>query len=150
MRLAVYNGLLSTNSSSFDVAPNCLTGNCTFDPHQSMGVCSQCADISSSLTSSSDEDASTWTLPNGLFIEENGTIINVSGSGDLVNFKNVFGAISNISLIMTRDFYNYSEPLPAECILYFCVKTFNATVQNGVLTENVISNAIPHIRSGII
>ncbi|KAA6408112.1 MAG: hypothetical protein FRX48_07853 [Lasallia pustulata] len=97
-----------------------------------------------------DEDASTWTLPNGLFIEENGTIINVSGSGDLVNFKNVFGAISNISLIMTRDFYNYSEPLPAECILYFCVKTFNATVQNGVLTENVISNAIPHIRSGII
>ena len=53
MIAAIYNGLLSGNSSlQQHAAYSCLTGNCTFPAYASIGVCNQCTDVSQNLNQS--------------------------------------------------------------------------------------------------
>ena len=51
MNTAITNGLLSNSASPSNISGTCPTGNCTFAPYQSLGVCSNVADVSSSITS---------------------------------------------------------------------------------------------------
>ena len=48
---AVYTGLFDTNNM-FDVNPVCPTGNCTWTPYVSLGVCSKCVDATSTISKS--------------------------------------------------------------------------------------------------
>ncbi len=50
MSLAVAEGLLPKDRSPSDIAGNCPTGNCTWELYQTMGVCSNVIDVSSSIT----------------------------------------------------------------------------------------------------
>ncbi|KAK5113160.1 hypothetical protein LTR85_010978 [Meristemomyces frigidus] len=45
---AVYGGLFATDAAS--PIGSCVTGNCTFEPFHTLGVCSQCRDISMDTT----------------------------------------------------------------------------------------------------
>lgn len=46
MKVATYNGLLSSNLISLPVPPvNCPTGNCTWDPFGTLAVSSDCVNI---------------------------------------------------------------------------------------------------------
>ena len=51
MNTAITEGLLRKNVSPSDLPGSCPTGNCTFEAYQSMGVCSNVIDVSSSITS---------------------------------------------------------------------------------------------------
>lgn len=91
----------------------------------------------------------TYSLPNGLSISDfGGEWINTTGSTDGSNTVwSGFGApISVISIISsTNDAINLpglgliEGPWAAECVLYFCVNTYNATVDQGILSEQIIS-----------
>jgi hypothetical protein len=71
---AVYDGVFTSNltRSSSSLQTTCSSGNCTFPPYASLGVCSRCADVTSLIKhtfhqeESKSEDYDTWTLPNGL------------------------------------------------------------------------------------
>ena len=51
MNTAITNGLLGNSASPSDISGTCPTGNCTFAPYKSLGVCSNIVDVSSSITS---------------------------------------------------------------------------------------------------
>ena len=141
MKAAIYNGLFNTNSTTFDITPDCSTGNCTFpEEYQSLGVCSQCVNVTNLITSTTvDGSLVVASLPNGLSITEQGSIMNMTGAADLTNFKDFGGILSTFSSIVSETTDSVTDPTAAECVLYFCVKTFQATVQGGVLTETVTS-----------
>jgi hypothetical protein len=48
---AIYTGIFDTESK-FDVNPICPTGNCTWTPYTSVGVCSKCVDTTSTVSKS--------------------------------------------------------------------------------------------------
>ena len=48
---AVYTGIFDT-ANTFDVNPVCPTGNCTWTPYASLGVCSKCVDLTSTISRS--------------------------------------------------------------------------------------------------
>ena len=51
-KLAAYDALLGFNLSktASAISPTCTTGNCAFQDYSSLGICSQCVDVSSLLT----------------------------------------------------------------------------------------------------
>ena len=51
MRLAVIDGLLRNDVSPSNIQVSCPTGNCTWGSYQTLGVCSNVEDVSSSITS---------------------------------------------------------------------------------------------------
>ncbi|CAO1602441.1 hypothetical protein XANCAGTX0491_006050 [Xanthoria calcicola] len=50
MSVAIIDGLLRPGISPSDVTGSCVTGNCTWQDYQSMGVCSTITDVSSTIT----------------------------------------------------------------------------------------------------
>ncbi|KAL8638451.1 MAG: hypothetical protein Q9228_004399 [Teloschistes exilis] len=61
---AITDGLLRTGVSPSDIPGDCPTGNCTFPAYQTMGVCSNVIDVSSTITSKCRKRASQFR-PNG-------------------------------------------------------------------------------------
>lgn len=74
---AVYSSVMrsisrdTTTVTLSDVSPLCQTGNCTWAPYTSLGVCASVADVTSHLTTTYDSSAAQWTssLPGGQYIE---------------------------------------------------------------------------------
>lgn len=148
---AIYSGLFQTQRpSSKSSMISCPTGNCTFTPYQTLGFCSRCANITDSLHLSS-EGSSTMTnyhysLHNGLQLNTaytmpyimNSTIglnllkLDMDGAAIILNFTAISSAGSGIP----------PEPSATECALFFCVDTYEASVREGVFTENRISTDI--------
>jgi hypothetical protein len=97
---ALYNGFFSSGQAG-DSNPsfNCPTGNCTFDPYYSVGICSHCDDITSQVAVSKDcdvcriansgyqGDTCTQSLPNG-----NLTITQCDYAGNLFVSSTKFSA----------------------------------------------------------
>ena len=71
MKAAIYGGVFN---SSLPVTPTCGTGNCTFPIYRTVGVCSNCQDISSTLNVSCSNQTKegqassgcTWKVPDRL------------------------------------------------------------------------------------
>lgn len=55
---AIYTGIFDTHNT-FDLSHVCLTGNCTWTPYPSLGICSKCVDVTSALSKS----CSTYEYP---------------------------------------------------------------------------------------
>lgn len=49
MSVAIIDGLLRQDIALSDISGNCVTGNCTWDGYQSLGVCTSVADISPTI-----------------------------------------------------------------------------------------------------
>jgi hypothetical protein len=163
---ALYSGIYSVsggpNKVSFSMNPSCMTGNCTFPPFQSLAVCHHCRNItdfvegscqqSPGYTGSNDDPICQYHLPNGLRLnsstlsgdplQEMGAI---ATSGYLPPVSDaMFG---NTLLNFTRMSSSSPEPGYAvnprniradECVLYWCVNTYESGVVNGTLDEKVI------------
>lgn len=149
-RAAIYNGILNNDTSFLEVQPNCSSGNCTFSkPYTSLGVCSRCQNVTQSIRVTSRETnanitLSTYSLPNGLIIDDVGSMyINSTGSNynDTVwsGFKipvSIVSIIASTNDATNTPGYGFIEgPWAAECILYYCVRQYTAVVTNNVLEE---------------
>jgi hypothetical protein len=71
---AVYNGLFAENNKPWLSLPvNCPTGNCTWAPFDSLGVCNSCVDMSdfmerfclNGVPADGNKTTCGWQLPNG-------------------------------------------------------------------------------------
>ena len=49
MAAAINEGILQTSTDPSEVSPSCSTGNCTFAPYDTLGVCANMEDISSTI-----------------------------------------------------------------------------------------------------
>lgn len=94
LKAAVYNGLFAEDSKPLLKLPvNCLTGNCTWDQFETLGVCNKCVDMTEYLTrycleeNNSDEGESDdedddglgcgWTLPSGAVLNTSAEVFSM-------------------------------------------------------------------------
>ncbi|KAK9357251.1 hypothetical protein V1504DRAFT_481897 [Lipomyces starkeyi] len=148
---AIYEGIFQSQSRNSSVTPACASGNCTFRDYQSLGFCSQCADISSEVTHEGVCDPSaigfpncTFSLPNGLALGmlDSSTIIATSGLNLLQVDVNELPNIVKFTALTSPGLYGSpADVKAAECALYFCVITYHSEVIAGQLTENITSTA---------
>ena len=156
----VYSGLFGFGSST--VTPDCPSGNCTWIPYQTLAACSQCVDITDLVKfSESNKQVPScdlgniktpclWTLPNSLslgyagddadFKAHDTSVLNTSGTLPPITLDRVGSAIVNFSLLAINSKNGGGQPLATECSLYWCINTYNATVNNTVFNETFRSS----------
>ncbi|GKZ81281.1 hypothetical protein AnigIFM56816_005795 [Aspergillus niger] len=148
---AIYTGIFqSEGPDSNTVTMTCPTGNCTFTPYQSLGFCSRCANITDSLTLHKTSVTSTmatynYTLPNGFSFETSWGmmyLMNATNNLNLVklNTENL-PVILNFTAISATGYGVPPQISATECALYFCVKTYEASVHKGRYNETLVSTA---------
>ncbi|KAJ5907650.1 hypothetical protein N7495_000332 [Penicillium taxi] len=151
---AIYSGIFQEQgTNSKNTLFNCPTGNCTFSPYQTLGYCSRCANITDSLTLTKtvvvptipQEDIYNYTLPNNFtFSTSMNSIYLMNATTDesleLVKLDTTdITPIINFTAITAAGYGVPPRISATECTLYFCVQTYNSSVSNGQLSENIIS-----------
>ncbi|KAI0889538.1 uncharacterized protein GGS22DRAFT_176841 [Annulohypoxylon maeteangense] len=149
MKGAMINGITNPTGNDSAIVPSCATGNCTFVHHDgialsSMGMCSSCINTTSFIERN---NTSNFTLPNKLWvsISSPGVYLTV-GQGTLNWASSAFtpefsSSIDATIINVTVLAYTTGWPivLATSCSLYPCLKNYNATIERGVLKENVVS-----------
>jgi hypothetical protein len=154
MKAAIQNGVLNieSNTTAFDVTPQCSTGNCTYPPFESLAMCYACADLTDklTLTISSDRLSNLSALPNNLslqsqwWISKEGLIqmtVNNSATDQLesIAFKGYGYPLVDMFVILAPYTNEIGEipvgPYASECIIQWCVKQYTAGVKNGTFNE---------------
>lgn len=145
---AIYSGLFQTEApNSNNILASCPTGNCTFPKYQSLGFCSQCANITDSLHLKKTSLGMTmgtynYKLPNGLSFSTAQNMMfmmNATYGLDLLKINtNGLPLILNFTAISSPG---YGVPpqvqiSATECALYFCVNTYEARITEGVFSES--------------
>lgn len=146
---ALYSGSFRAQGySSMTCAMQCLSGNCTFEPYQSLGICSRCANIADlpygskrTFAIEGDEHLPSYApcysfeFPNGLaWNSPKNRWINTRTVADLLRLNSSDTAlIINFSAIISTSDSLWSEPPSCwgglrelnatECMLYFRIKT---------------------------
>lgn len=124
---------------------HCPTGNCTFETYQSLGICSRCANVTDSLklTKSAEvpsEPTYNYTLPNGFVFstsKNNMSLMNSTANIPLVQLDTADSMpILNFTAISAAGYGMPPQVSATECALFFCVNTYEASVQQGKFSEN--------------
>ena len=134
MKAAVYSGVFDArNSANSSTEFHCSTGDCSFDLFSSLAVCSSCANITRSIQTSGTK----LVLPNGPSISGVGGQINVTTTKDPLGLEDIEASVLRFSSIRTKDTNDSSTAEAWECVLYYCVNEYNATVQSGDLHQEI-------------
>lgn len=167
MKAAVFNGIFSPQTVQ-DLRPACDTGNCTFPLFDSLAMCSKCLNVTNNVVNNTPQPATisgvqniSYTIPGGAQIkfsaifEEGGladgpstistTVLPANMSKDMLGLQDPLLMLAvlqfpNVKQQIHDGNYWSSLPVTQECALYFCVNTYNLTVQNSVVNTTVISS----------
>lgn len=153
-------------AASLDMNPACPTGNCTFPPFQSLAVCSVCKNVASDLSRKCRAEDITpgtssgygagdigkvyceFSLPNGLNIGINfgknaySGIVATNGTSQTIHNGTSRGNIFFLFSIV-KELYNEDYAIPShyanatQCLLYWCINTYEARVINGHFSEDI-------------
>lgn len=162
---AMYDGFLQTSSQS-PLRPNCPSGNCTYPRYQSLGICHQCTDFSDQLVYlNPDTNATIPTSVNstcsqhvdmceiqwpraGLSLPDNDGIINSTiGRSTKIDPSLKSSDKATISIfraVMSRTWQNHhpgTSPVAVQCLVRFCIKTYEAVINAGDFQENVVATS---------
>ncbi|TEA15629.1 hypothetical protein C8034_v001501 [Colletotrichum sidae] len=149
-KAAVYNGLFAENGKPWLSLPvNCQTGNCTWEPFETLGVCNTCVDMSEFMTRScedgsepdGDKTGCGWSVPVGARLKTHADVFSMTplfpkGLGDM-----------SYSTIMKLVFMGTEKqggtagvlaPWARQCTLQACVQTLDSSIVNGELRESIV------------
>lgn len=158
---AIYSGLFQTQApNSKNIMASCPTGNCTFAPYQSLGFCSRCENITESLDLSTTPmgpmmTTYNYTLPNGLYFttaQNQMSMVNATTGLDFLKLDTKdLALIVNFTAISAAGYGVPPQISATECALYFCVNTYQASVESGAFSENrtAVSTASNSSNSGM-
>lgn len=146
---AAYAGLL--NLTYVTARPTCPTGNCTWSPYTSLGVCSACHSVQPVCMTDAegfDGPDCEWGTPNsgnlGLQDSLNSMYFNTWYQVGNYGFLHQF-IIANFTSMYWQPYSGNDDEVPTgppaayECSLFYCVRTYTANVWNGDFTETLIS-----------
>ncbi|KAJ5420999.1 hypothetical protein N7465_003518 [Penicillium sp. CMV-2018d] len=147
---AIYSGIFQEQSAnSKNSLIECATGNCTFAPYQSLGICSRCANITDSLTlrkvdgATPGQEMYNYKLPNSFAFRTSTTekyVMNSTYLRPLVSLNTTgLASILNFTAITSSGYSVPPTVSATECSLYFCVETYHAAVKGGAFTEKLTS-----------
>jgi hypothetical protein len=158
---AMFGGSSQTERVSTDVLADCPTGNCNFPVYQTLAACFECEDISDLLSTScfewSDEHHTIWQtcrseLPNSLHINQTKSgdniyrsstdALTISASTILPLAKPTSRGtdIMRLSVINGINYANKLSSSASQCTLYWCIKTMEAKVVDGRLSEHELDS----------
>lgn len=164
MQAAVLYGLTNSLEDTVkQVQFECPSGNCTWDPFESLAVCSSCNDVSAHLTA---EETSGWLflatirgndppsnvrsgtkykLPNGLFIDDGPddtawmTSFGTGNRNETVSLRDIDTLIWAMSFLRPHNNNGRAwadvDMEAIECSLYYCVNRYAAAVENAEISE---------------
>jgi len=152
MKAAVYNGLFAENNRPAAILPvACPTGNCTWNPFDTLAVCTECIDISSfmerwcnpsaSSTNSSDLSTCGWRVPQGAVLSSAEEVFSMTSLLPSPYGNMPHSTIMRLIFMGTESqtVANALNPWALQCSLQGCVQSMNSSVINGAVTETVLS-----------
>lgn len=149
------------NTTLTAISPVCSTGNCTFPPYATLGVCAKSVNLTDQITQvcgSGDYDTCNYTLPGGALMIKDATEMRNVGMfhtsefgtydlrGNLLTRPINSTAFADEKPFVLIDFYTIWNPSNAnnsrlmhasETILRVCVQVFNTTVSKGEANTSV-------------
>ncbi|KAI1368275.1 hypothetical protein F5Y08DRAFT_296174 [Xylaria arbuscula] len=141
-KAAIYDGIISTSTVT-DVPLTCETANCSWPIFPSLAVCGACTESLFS-TSCNSQDICTYSMPSGTSIygqlvapfDYYFTVAPSNGSSTFpaANFK---AMISVFDIMLAAKSPQDSTVHAHQCGLWFCLRSYNATVTNGVVDRSV-------------
>ncbi|CAG8280084.1 unnamed protein product [Penicillium salamii] len=147
---AIYSGIFQEQTpNKKNTLMDCATGNCTFTPYQTLGFCSRCANITSSLKKKKQAgmvsymSAYNYTLPNGFYFHTASNmnyLMNATSNKPLIELDTKDLAVILNFTAISSDGYGMTPVSATECALYYCVDTYKAAVTGGKFTETITSN----------
>ncbi|GKT65390.1 DUF3176 domain-containing protein [Colletotrichum tofieldiae] len=149
-KAAVYNGLFAENGKPWLSLPvNCQTGNCTWEPFETLGVCNTCVDMTEFMTRTCEEGSAPggdmtecgWSIPLGARLKTHADVFSMTpifpqGLGDMS-----FSTIMKIVFMGTEKQGGIAgdlAPWARQCTLQACVQTLNSSIVNGELRETIV------------
>ncbi|KAK3316995.1 hypothetical protein B0H66DRAFT_308942 [Apodospora peruviana] len=146
LKSAVYYGLFAENNKPWlNLQVDCQTGNCTWDPIDTLAICHSCVDMSEYMSRYCADgmtgDACGWELPSGAKLNSSAEVFSMTslfpeGAGD-----------SSYSTLMKLIFMGTEaqnglagelRPWAQQCTLSACVQTLNSSIEKGELSETVV------------
>ena len=152
VKRAVWDGILSTaDRGSPAYSPTCATGNCTWPAYSSLAVCSACENVTSFIFQSNFNSGTTpwWNLNISYGYELTNAQYSLYATADPNDASLVYPGVHNHSILDVVSVYwpphrhdNWAESTAPsgvyECLLYFCVKTFEGSTLDGVFSERTV------------
>lgn len=154
LRGAVYSGNFGSIPIDTTLKPSCPSGNCTWPAFSSIGVCNMCQNITSERYYNRTYTGASGTiqrLPNSMrvnTISAYGTswISTAIYASTALNQKLADQSILDLTIIALPPLSEAAAPNASatayECMLYPCVKSYNATMSNGRY-EEVVTGSWP-------
>ncbi|KAK1579917.1 uncharacterized protein LY79DRAFT_521731 [Colletotrichum navitas] len=153
-KAAVYNGLFAENGKPWLSLPvNCQTGNCTWEPFETLGVCNSCVDITEFMTRTCEDGSMPegnltecgWSVPLGAKLKTHAEVFSMTpifprGLGDMS-----YSTIMKLVFMGTENQEGVAgdlAPWARQCTLQACVQTVSSSIVNGELKETIL-----HIRT---
>ncbi|KAK1491302.1 hypothetical protein CCUS01_03087 [Colletotrichum cuscutae] len=148
-KAAVYNGLFAENGKPWLSLPvNCQTGNCTWEPFETLGVCNTCVDMSEFMTRSCEDGSISegdmtecgWSVPVGARLKTHADVFSITpifpqGLGDMS-----YSTIMKLIFMGTERQGGVAgalAPWARQCTLQACVQTLDSEIINGELEETI-------------
>ncbi|KAL6159985.1 hypothetical protein ACJBU6_02396 [Exserohilum turcicum] len=148
LKAAVYNGLFAENNRpAASLQFQCQSGNCAWEPFESLAVCHECTDISNLITRycppelglSPNISTCGWQVPQGALLNTSSDVFSMtsfipSAYGDMP-----YSTMIRLVFIGTESYDrpDVVNPWAKQCTLQACVNTISAAVINGTHQENI-------------
>jgi hypothetical protein len=144
------NGLLDQTLQELN--RNCSSGNCTWPTFSSLGICSHCLNVTDQVKTacgpvqdvvSGNVTGCTTVLDDDVFVNnytdyEHGKVNIAMAYFDGSPQWDTFGDAAIYDFSMIRHSKN-NVVHANDCMLYYCVRAYNSTVQANILKENVVA-----------
>lgn len=140
---AVYAGIFG---DSTQVKPDCVSGNCEFDPVESLALCSHCVTDTGHATDTYTSPSNlSWPLnldnpsaANNVGVWTPDANVSIAGmKSPLAGFARFPPLVNSDS---TRD-GNFGGPTTCtECALYLCINTYDILTRSGSTSSTLASN----------
>ncbi|KAM7223042.1 Protein of unknown function (DUF3176) domain containing protein [Rhypophila decipiens] len=160
LKTSVYYGLFAENNKPWlGLDVQCGSGNCTWEPIDTLAICHSCVDMSEYMTrycskntttdDGSDEDKQQtnldecgWQLPSGAKLNSSHEVFSMTsilpnGAGDAS-----YSTLMKLMFMGTEAQNGIAgdlRPWAQQCTLTTCVQRIEASITNGDLNETVIS-----------
>lgn len=141
-KAAIYEGIISTAAVS-DIPLTCETANCSWPIFPSLAVCGACTESLFS-TSCDSQNRCSYSMPSGTSIYgqpgapfDYGFIVEPSNQSSTFPADNFKATISVFDIMSAAKSSQDSMVQAYQCGLWFCLRSYNATVINGVVHRSV-------------
>ncbi|KAI0423063.1 hypothetical protein F5X98DRAFT_369078 [Xylaria grammica] len=144
LKSAVYNGLFAENGRpAAALAFECQSGNCTWNPYDTLGVCAECVDLTPFIreycASGETSGDCGWQVPQGAKLTGRTEVFSMTSQIPTARGDQPHSSIMRL-IFMGTEAYNGRpgeiKPWARQCQFSACVQTLETKISNGVLTEN--------------